>query len=196
MPPESAPRAGLRAAAAHVELADQRAGALDQAAREEPAEPGSRRSVVVVQRDVLREAELEHQAAMLAILRNVADARVEHVARAAVRDLLAGDPDRARPGLAQAGDRVDQLGLPVAVHARDPDDLARVHLERDAAHLLDPAVVDDVQVLDLEQRLAGLRGRLLHPQQHLAPDHQPREPRLGRTCGRHASRSSSRAGAP
>ena len=41
------------------------------------------------------------------------------------------------------------------------DDLAGAHLERDAAHLLDPAVVDDAQVLDLEQRLAGLRRRLL-----------------------------------
>ena len=38
---------------------------------------------------------------------------------------------------AQPGDRVDQLGLPVAVDAGDADDLAAAHVERHAAHLLD-----------------------------------------------------------
>ena len=47
-----------------------------------------------------------------------------------------------------------------------------------------PRSSSDVQVLDLEQRLARLGRRLLDAQQHLATDHQPRELLLGRACGR------------
>ena len=68
---------------------------------------------------------------------------VEHPAGVAVpRTSLPDDLDRAGLGPAQARDRVDQLALPVAVDAGDADDLARADVERDAAHLLDPAVVD------------------------------------------------------
>ena len=88
-------------------------------------------------------------------------------------------------GSAQAGDRVDQLGLAVAVDAGDADDLARAHVERDAAHRLEPAVVEDVEVLDLEQRLARLRRLLLDAEQHLAADHHAREALLGRALAWH-----------
>ena len=68
------------------------------------------------------------------------------------RDVLAGHGYPARGHLAQPGHGVDQLGLAVAVDAGDADDLSRPHVEREAAHLLDAAVVEHVQVLDLEQR--------------------------------------------
>ena len=74
-----------RTAAAHVELPDQRAGALDEAVREEPAPLRVRRLLVVVQRDVLGDRELEHEAAPLAVLGDVADAGVEHPADARCR---------------------------------------------------------------------------------------------------------------
>ena len=142
---------------------------------------------VVVQRDVLGERELEHEAAPLAVLGDVAHAGVEHLARGVVRDVLAVDLDSAAGRVPQAGERLDQLALAVAVDAGEPDDLPRPHLERDAAHRLEPAVVLDVQVLDAEQRLARLGRRLLDAQQHLAPDHQPARapprsrPRAGRS---------------
>src|SRR6185437_16583484 len=102
-------------------------------------------------------------------------------ARSAARVGLAGDLDRAALEAAQAGEGVDQLGLAVAVDARDPDDLPRPHVERDAPHLLQAAVVENVQVLDCEQRLPGCRGWLLDAEQDLAADHHAGEALLGRT---------------
>ena len=90
-------------------------------------------------------------------------------------------PASTRP---QPGERVDHLRLAVPVDARDADDLAGAHLERDAAHLLEAAVVVDAEALDLEQRLAGLGRGLLHPEEHLASHHQAGEARLRRALGR------------
>ena len=87
--------------------------------------------VVVVQGDVLGEREVEHEPAALAVLRDVAEPRVEAVAAALVGDVLVADLDPARRDPAQAGERVDQLGLAVAVDAGDPDDLAAADLEGD-----------------------------------------------------------------
>src|SRR5204863_389506 len=44
-----------------------------------------------------------------------------------------------------------------------------------AADGWEAAVVEHLEVLDLEQRLARLRRLLLHAQEHLAPDHEARE---------------------
>ena len=60
----------------------------------------------------------------------------------------------------QAGQRFRQLCLAVALHAGDPQDLARSHVKRDAAHDVQAAVVLDVQVLDLEDLLLWLRRAL------------------------------------
>ena len=61
--------------------------------------------------------------------------------------------------------------LAVAVDARDGDDLARADLQRDAVDGRQAAVVVDAQVLDLEQRLAGVPGVLLDAQHDVAADH-------------------------
>ena len=70
-------RAGRRErpAAAHVELVDQVPRARNEPLREEPAPTRVRRLRVVVQRDVLGERELEHEAAALPVLGDVTDAR-------------------------------------------------------------------------------------------------------------------------
>ena len=128
-----------------------------------------------MQRDVLGDRELEHEAPALAVLGNVADSGIQHLPGARLVQLLVADPNRTALDLRQPRDRVDQLGLAVAVDARDTDDLARVHLERHAAHLLDPAVVADVEVLHGQRDLAGLPRRLVDAQEHLAADHRPRE---------------------
>ena len=75
----------------------------------------------------------------------MADTELEVPARARARHVPAADLDAARIGPAKAGERVDELRLAVAVDPRDRDDLAGAHLERDAPHLLQPAVVADAQ---------------------------------------------------
>ena len=80
--------------------------------------------VVVVEGDVLGQREVEHEPAPLPVLRDVAEPGVEAVAAALVRDVLVPDDDPPGFHLAEAGDRVDQLGLAVAVDAGDADDLA------------------------------------------------------------------------
>ena len=142
---------------------------------------------VVVQRDVLGQREVEDQPAARAGPRGCARCPASSVISLGVAWSNCFPPTAIVPGrgVAEAGDRVDQLGLAVVVDAGDPDDLAGAHLERDAAHLLDPAVVEHVQVLDLEQRLAGLRHGLLDPEDHLAADHQLGEAGLGRALARH-----------
>ena len=51
-----------------------------------------------------------------------------------------------------------------------------------------PAVVEDAEVGDLEERLGRLRRRLRDAQQDLATDHQARETLLRRALPRAASR--------
>src|SRR5579884_1229399 len=173
-----------RAPAAHVELADQRRRAADELPGEEPAPLRVRWARVVVQRDVLRDRELEHEPAPLPVLRDMAEPGVQHAPRILTGAVAAADHDPAARDLLQPRDRVDQLGLSVAVDAGDADDLSRPHLERGAAHLLDAALVDDVQILDREQDVARLRGILLHAQQHVSTDHRARERFLRRAFAR------------
>src|ERR671916_160626 len=66
----------------------------------------------------------------------------ERAAHAGAGDVAAADAHVAGDRGAQAGDRLDQLGLAVAVDAGDADDLARADLQRQAAQRGQPAVVD------------------------------------------------------
>ena len=92
----------------------------------------------------------------------------DHAARPGVREVLAADHDRAGVGRPQARDRLDQLGLAVAVDAGQRDDLAAVDRQRGAAHGRQVAVVADLEVADLEHCLLQLCRRLLDVQQHVA----------------------------
>ena len=69
--------------------------------------------------------------------------------------VMSRSPTRMRPpvGTRRPGDRLHELGLAVAVHAGDADDLARAHLEREAAQRGQPAVVHRLEVL--HARAAG-----------------------------------------
>ena len=104
---------------------DQPSRALDEHGSGRASRSASRRLAVVVQRDVLGEREVEHEAAALAVLRDVAEPGLE-VISARSRCVTSSPPTTTRPasGRAQAGERLDQLGLAVAVDAGDADDLA------------------------------------------------------------------------
>ena len=177
----------LRAAAAHVELLQQLPRPCDQPARVEPAEARVGRLARS------RGARGSRRARSRARARAGAGPRGCGRCPASRRRLrasptvtsFAGDDDPARGGLAQAGDRVDELALAVAVHARDADDLARAHLEaRRPRTASSPRSSTTCRSVDREQRLAGLAGALLDAQEHLAPDHEPREALLGRALPR------------
>ena len=119
---------------------------------------------VVVEREVLGEREVEDEPAGMAVLGDVPDPGVVgHLAGRRVLELTPGDDHPPRGSVAEPGECVDQLGLAVVVDPGDPDDLAGANLEGDASDLLDPAVVEHVEVLDLEQRLAGRRSRPSRP---------------------------------
>ena len=146
LPPERPPAGVCGPAAAHVELLDQAARTLDQSAAgraSRAVRPAASRS---------RGGRGSRRSRTRARARGAAGPpgcgrrprRASSRARC-VPVLAAGDRIVPGGGLAQPGDRVDQLGLAVAVDAGDADDLARADVERDAAHLLDPAVVDDVR---------------------------------------------------
>jgi len=89
----------------------------------------------------------------------------------------------AARALAQPGDRLGQLALPVARHPRDAHDLARAHLERQVIDRLEPAIADGAEVLHVEHDGAGICGRLLQGEHHLTADHQLRQLALAHALG-------------
>ena len=133
-----------------------------------------------MQSDVVGAAELEDEPPPLTVFRDVAEPGVIVRESAEVGDVDAVEQDRASRRGAQPAKGVDQLRLPVAVDPCDADDLTGFDVERDLAHLLDPAVVERGESLDREQRLPRLRPVLVDPQENVAADHQPRQALLRR----------------
>ena len=101
----------------------------------------------------------------------LADPVVGHVAQPAPLALADPEPGHvlaeqrhlAGARAALAGDQLGQLALAVAVDARDPDDLARPHLEPDVAQRDRVVVAVERQPADRERDLAELTLRPLAP---------------------------------
>ena len=93
-------------------------------------------------------------------LRRLRDSHLHDRVRGRVGDVLAAEADRALARMVEAVDRAQRRRLAGAVRADQRDDLALVHLERDALQRLDRAVVG-VDVLELQDD--GVPGsRLSH----------------------------------
>ncbi len=115
---------------------------------------------------------------LVAVLGHEADAGVEHAADGAAGEARAVELDGAGHAGLEPEDRLGQLGLAVALHARDGEDLPRVHLE---AHAVDDDLagrVDHGEVAHHERGVAGRRGLLLHGERHAPADHEGRELRV------------------
>ena len=97
----------------------------------------------------------------MTVLGDVGDAGADHRAGVVARHVLPADDDLARLDGPQAGDRLDQLALAVALHAGQRDDLAGVDGQLGAPHGGQVAVVADVHVAQLEHRLTRMPGRLV-----------------------------------
>ena len=113
---------------------------VDRLAVEDPA-PAVRLAVVGVEDVVLGDGHRGDQPVATAVLGDVRDAQVRDLARRRLLDVVAGDRRLAGVERAQPGDRLDQLGLAVALDAGDHDDLAGPDVEVDAVHRELEAVV-------------------------------------------------------
>ena len=105
-------------------------------------------------------------------------------------DVLVAEPDRAAGERPQAHDRVDQLGLAVALDAGDADDLALAHGEVDVVDerrgRSASATVTSSQLEDGASRtveVAGLRRGQLGADHHLG-ELRGRSSSSGRPCRR------------
>ena len=104
------------------------------------------------------------------------------VARGTWVQRRAVERDRPLPGH-RSGDDARERALPVAGHARDADDLARVHAER-RVHQPGAAMrIGDAHAIQHQQRGSG-RARRAAALRHLAPDHQFGERRAVGAGGR------------
>ena len=95
---------------------------------------------------------------------------------------IAADPDLAAFGLALAGQHLDELPLAVAGDAGDADDLAAADGQRDIVHGDRTGIVERVELVQFQPRLADLAdARRLH-RQFLGADHHARHA-VGRELG-------------
>src|ERR1019366_10782151 len=85
--------------------------------------------------------------------------------------------ERDCPGLdvANASQRLDQFGLPVALDSREGDDLTGVDVEGHAVHRRQTAVVAYDEVANLHHRVARSAGLLFYGQDHVAAHHHRRQ---------------------
>ena len=184
LPPDSDVASVVGPAAAHVVLLDERPGAVAHAAEQQ--QPRRDISGVLYSRSARFSARVKfrNEAAALAVLGDVRDAgRTIPRAPAPVRSPPSTTiaPRSTRP---QAGDRLDELALAVAVDAGQGDDLARV----------DGQVAPWTAGRSRSSRTCrsrtsstgslGCARRLVDAQEDLAADHEPRERLLGRALGR------------
>ena len=92
------------------------------------------RFVVGAQHHVIVDGEGEDQPVALTVFGDVCHAAFQDVARRGVMDRLAQQVDLPGVDGQQAGQRVDQFGLPIALYPGDAEHFAFAHLERNTLH--------------------------------------------------------------
>ena len=130
---ERARRGGGRSGA-DVELLDQRGRVGADRGQLQVDAGGERRPVVGVEDEVLGDRERADEPVLPAVLGDVGDARAQPCPRRRAGEVAAVQRDRAGRRGPQAHQRLAQLGLPVALDARDAQDLPRPDLEGQPVH--------------------------------------------------------------
>ena len=134
------------------------------------------RLIIALQHEVLLERIVEHETVLVAILGNMAHASERALTDGSVGDVLAAERDLAAGRLFETGERVDKLALAVAVDTGDADDLAAPGSKGNAFHgIVFVQLRRHGEVFNLQHRLAGLGGRLVHHELHRAADHHAGE---------------------
>ena len=96
-------------------------------------------------------------------------------ARVLARHLMPVDRNLARRGRAQAGQHFGQLGLPVALHAGNAQNLTGVDVEIDIVQQRPARFGDEAQVAHGSHDIAALLRWLVDLQEDGAPHHHPRD---------------------
>ena len=132
---------------------------------------GERRNIIGVQHEVVGDTVAEYQTVFLAIFRDVGAAGLADAARRGPRVILAVNQHAPGAHRAQARDRLDQLGLPIALHSGEAQHFTGAHVKRQRIHYLLAAIIVERQLLKRQHGCAGVRGLLLDLEDHAAPDH-------------------------
>ena len=156
-------------AAAHVVLVNQLLCIVAHRAEFYKAMALELRVEIALKHHVLLQRVIQHQAVLLPVLGDMAHSGLLSFAHGRASYVLAAQVDAAAVYLFKAGQRVYQLGLAVAVYARDAHDFAPAHVERNAVHRIALIQVRrDMHVADLQHWLARMRIALVHLQLYVA----------------------------
>lgn len=115
---------------------------------------------MIAEHGILIFLELEDEAHVMAIFRNMSKAKVTEGCGIGVADRLAVQKDFARSRLADTGDRLQQFGLAVARNTGNADDLAGADIEGDIVDHGDTTAVLDGEIAHREQDFARIGGAL------------------------------------
>ncbi len=132
----------------------------------------TRRIALATQHKVLRARELGDQAALQSICGDVREPCLRVRAGAEPGHVAAGHEHPAGPGRAEPCEAFDQLVLAVSLHPRHAHDLAGADRQRHAAHGMQPAGVECLQLARLQHHVAcGARPARRQRRRHAADHH-------------------------
>ena len=159
-------------AGADVVLLDELLGVGPDGLALEEARLDELRLEVPLEHHIVLQGVVQHQAVLMPVLGDVADARGGALADTGVGNVMPLEDNLSRSQGLNAGKAVDQLALAVAVDAGDADDLARTALEGD---VLDGVVLVGLgghgHTLHIQNHVAGLGGLLVHHEIHVPAHH-------------------------
>ena len=167
-------------AAAHVELLDQPVGVGAHLVLSDKAALLELRLPVALQHQVFLQRVVQNQTVLVPVLGDVAHAGLAALTDGRVGNFLSAEADAARAHRLKAGQSRHELGLPVALDARQAHDLARAHLKR---HVLDRVggvhAAPDRHVLHIQDDFTGRAILLLDLQADRTAHHHAGEFLLG-----------------
>ena len=130
------------------------------------------RLLKALQHQVLLQREVQNQAVLVPILRNMAHAGLAAVLDRGMGDIMSAKGDPAAGGLLQPGQGVDQIRLAVAVNACNTHDLPRTGGKGNILHrIVLGQAGGNAQMFHCQHGLSGPGRVLLHHQLHGAAHH-------------------------
>ena len=183
LPPEKPPQRRSGSGGRDVEALHELRAPLPDGGKGEEDPVARLRPALVAEDGRLGRGEREHQAALLAVLRNVGEAHVAEqggFGRGGRRERPPRERDPPGLGRLDPGQYVEELRLPVPGHPGHAEDLARPELEANVGEAGRAPLVGVAQALDGEDRRPRRPRLAADREQHIAAHHQPGELLLAR----------------